>query len=34
MDYDFISRYFAPAKGIPERSGDRRRALHADAVLG
>ena len=32
--YDFVSRYFAPAKGIPEDPGDRRRALRARALLG
>ena len=29
-----MSRYFAPAKGVPEDPVDRRCALHACAVLG
>jgi len=33
-NYDFFSRYFAPAKGIPEDPVNRFCALHAGALLG
>jgi predicted PhzF superfamily epimerase YddE/YHI9 len=31
---DFVSRFFAPAQGVPEDPGDRLGALHIGAVLG
>ncbi len=33
-DCDFVSRFFAPAKGVPGRSGNGFSSLHADSLLG